>query len=132
MKKITINIIAEDHNNVRREAEGSMLVSDKEYDYFLKDANEMLYHCSQQQDAVDRICKTAFANIDSEYNLKNIVERCYSEDGKLRSLSVASYLKGDEWDSSSDSDPYTVQNNLCKILEMTKNKFTEEKAVEKK
>lgn len=127
MKKIIINVIAEDHDNVRRGAKGSMMVSDEEYDYFLKDANEMLYHCDQEQDVIDRICKTAFANINSEYDLKNVIKRYYSEDGKLRSFSVASYLRGDEWQPSDDQDPRAVQNNLHELLEMTEDKFAEDK-----
>ena len=137
MKKIIINVIAEDHNNNRLETEGSMMVSDKEYAYFLEDADEMLYHCDEQKDdEIDRICKTAFAkisiDINNQYDLKNIVERYYSEDGKLRSLSVSSYLRGDEWDSSDSHDPRAVQNSLSNIIKIAEDHFAKETAAEER
>lgn len=135
MKKIIINVLAEAHNGVRLQAEGSMMVSDKEYQYFLNDPNEMLYHCDQTDDAVDRICRDTFAKvgiiIDKADDLKRRVERFYSEDGKLRSFSATEFLRGDECQFDDNRNPYEVQDGLRNFLDVAQEKFAKEIAQEK-
>ena len=138
MRKITIKIIAQDRNNVRLGAEGSMMVSDKEYDDFLDDGHdddflddghEMLYHCDQTDDAVDRICRDTFAKVGITINkaddLKRRVERFYSEDGKLRSFSATEFLRGNECQFD-NSNPRQVQDGLHNFLEIAQEKFAQE------
>lgn len=98
MRKITIEIFAQDHNNVRLEAERPMMVSDKEYQDFLDDATEMLGHCNKKVNAeINSICKDMFAKIGTIINdqcdLKYVVEHYYSEDGELGSMAVYEHLK---------------------------------------
>ena len=129
MRKITIKIIAQDRNNVRLGAEGLMMVSDKEYDDFLDDGHEMLYHCDQTDDAVDRICRDTFAKVGITINkaddLKRRVERFYSEDGKLRSFSATEFLRGNECQFD-NSNPRQVQDGLHNFLEIAQEKFAQE------
>ena len=130
MKKITIRIFAQDHNKVRLEAKGSMMVSDKEYQYFLSDPNEMLGHHDQTDKAVNRICRDAFAKVGSRISkaddLKRRIERFYSEDGKLRSFSATEFLRGDECTFDDDEDPREVQDGLHNFLDMAQEKFAQE------
>lgn len=121
MRKITIKIVAQDHDGVRLGAEGSMMVSDKEYDDFLDDPSEMLYHYSEQKnDVINSICKDAFAKIgiviDSQYDLKYVAERYYSEDGELCSMPVYGYPK----------EKYSEQDDLCYFLKIAENMFAQE------
>lgn len=121
MRKITIKIIAQDHDGVRLGAEGPMMVSDKEYDDFLDDPSEMLYRYSEQKnDVINSICKDAFAKIgiviDSQYDLKYVAEHYYSEDGELCSMSVYEYPK----------ENYLEQDDLCYFLKIAENMFARE------
>lgn len=126
MKKITIRIIAQDHNNVRLEAEKPMIVSDKEYQDFLDDALEMIDHCNKKVNAkINSICKDMFAKIgtiiNDQYDLKYVVIRYYSEDGKLRSRADYEHLK----EGCPECQPFD-QNGLFEFLKFAGDDYPEE------
>lgn len=130
MGKIIISVLGEDHNGVKLEAKGSMLVSEEEYQYFLSDPNEMLGHCDQTDKTVDMICKNAFAevgsHIDKADDLKRRVERFYSEDGKLRSFSATEFSRGDECHFDDNRNPRQVQKGLHNFLDKAQDMFQKE------
>lgn len=138
MRKITINITAEDFSGVKLEANGSMMASDKDYQYFLEEPGDMIFHYSQTKAIVNKICKDAFAKvgiaIDDAEDLKKIEKRFYSEDGKEQSYSMVEFLRPKEERghySSDNSHDRTIQNELYKLINEKEDKLEQEIAQNK-
>lgn len=142
MRKITINLFTEDHDGHKVKAEGSMMMSEEEYQYFLDNPGEMIYHCRQAKDAVNRICKNAFDKvgiaISGVDDLKQIERRFYSEDGKLRSHTMVRFFRGNERRErqghyfGNDDHDRAVQNDLRELLRKSTDRFAEELAFQDK
>lgn len=138
MRKIAINILAEDFSGVKLEANGSMMVSDKDYQYFLEEPGDMLYHYSETKPTVNKICKDAFAKvgiaIDDTDDLREIKEYYYSEDGKERSFGMTRFRrpkaergKGQGNYFGDDDKNRAVQNELYKLIDEENDKLSQNK-----
>lgn len=114
------------------------MVSNKDYQYFLEEPGDMIFHYSQTKETVNSICRDAFAKvgiaIDDADDLKKIEKRFYSEDGEERSYSMVEFLRPKE-ERGKDQGNYfgdddkdrAVQNGLYKLIDEENDKLSQNK-----